>query len=169
MKKVLVIFCHLIIGTCGVLLNQFKRVHLEGQQWTKFINISRLEIGSIIECGALCSAHQYDSCHAYALNKLDQACHVGFFDNLFDFRKLSSTRSQRFLQPSSIPWTVFSIFANTPCPCSKSSTRRVELLFPLCGVCLFFTRGTQLFPRFPIPPRVIRMRQLRLSIGCDQM
>lgn len=78
---ILVILCNLIMINSGVLLNKFKRVHLQGQQWSKFINISSLEIKSIIECGALCSAHKYEACDAYALIKSDQICHVGFFDN----------------------------------------------------------------------------------------
>jgi hypothetical protein len=65
--------------------DHYKRITLEGTQWSKFVYKTAVpDIKSIIECGAMCSS-QGDGCNAYAHHITTKLCHLGSVTNSLTF------------------------------------------------------------------------------------
>ena len=69
------------IGGC-IIVNQFKKVSLDGVEWTVFISKTvTCPINGVIECGSACSAQLGNDCDLFVLHKNTNLCHVGYFSN----------------------------------------------------------------------------------------
>ena len=65
--------------------NLYKRLHLEGYEWTQFVHIiPSFHVATRIECGGHCNLKD-SGCdlfiHELDLEKNEGTCHLGIFDN----------------------------------------------------------------------------------------
>ena len=62
----------------------YKKVTLEGNEWSVFINKTvSFSTNGLIECGTLCTAEQKEGCDLFTIIDAEKLCHLGFFKNTF--------------------------------------------------------------------------------------
>ena len=77
-----IIFAVLAGNSLGLIQTQYKRIYLEGSEWSEFISKTMdFKTNGIIECGTVCSAQFDGGCDLYAPQKSPKLCHIGYFDN----------------------------------------------------------------------------------------
>ena len=82
MKLHLFVILTILIHNEGVLQIQFKRMYLDGIEWSVFISKTvTCPTSSVIECGSACSAELGNNCHLFVLHKSTNLCHIGHFPN----------------------------------------------------------------------------------------
>ena len=65
-----------------LLEKHYKRMMLEGSEWTVFISkTTTSQMQSLVECGAACSGIFGSGCDVFSLHSSSKSCHVGYLSN----------------------------------------------------------------------------------------